>query len=209
VRIASGCRLGENVTVFANAVLYENTVVGNRVLIHAGAVIGCYGFGYVTREGRHALSAQLGAVTIGDDVEIGAGTTVDRGTYGNTSIGCGTKIDNQVHIGHNCRIGRHNLLCAQVGIAGSCTTGDYAVMAGQVGLKDHIDVGHRAVVGAKSGVMHNVADGEVVLGIPATPSRQQMIQQVAVGKLPELRKELKVLTKRVELLEQLLRREAA
>ena len=209
VHLFPGCRLGNDVTVYAGTVLYENTVVGDRVLIHANAVIGCYGFGYATRDGLHQLSAQLGAVKIGDDVEIGAGTTIDRGTYGDTSIGDGTKIDNQVQIAHNCKIGRHNLLCAQVGVAGSCTTGDYVVMAGQVGLRDHLDIGNEVVVGAKSGVMHNVPDGQVFMGIPATPARQQKVQQVAISKLPEMRREFKELSRRVQELEQLLQRDAA
>ncbi len=201
VKIMAGCRLGENVVVFPNAVLYENTLVGNRVVIHAGAVLGAYGFGYETRDGRHLLSAQLGYVEIGDDVEIGACTTIDRGTYGPTRIGEGTKIDNQVMIAHNSCIGRHNVICSQVGVAGSCTTGDYVVMAGQVGLRDHIDIGHQAKLGAKSGVMHNVPDGAVFVGYPATPEREQMVKQAAWAKLPDLRKQFKALQKQVQQLE--------
>lgn len=209
VHILPGCRVGEGVSIYPNVVLYENTQVGDRVLIHAGAVIGSYGFGYHTESGRHELSAQLGGVTIEDDVEIGAGTTIDRGTYGDTVIGAGTKIDNQVQVAHNCRIGKHNLICAQVGIAGSCTTGDYVVMAGQVGLRDHIDIGAQAVLGAKSGVMNDVPSGEVFMGIPASAARQQKIRHVSIGKLPELRKEMKQLLQRVADLERQLRRDAA
>lgn len=197
VRILAGSRIGNNVTLFPNVVLYENTVIGNRVIIHAGAVLGAYGFGYGLVEGRHKLSAQLGYVLIGDDVEIGAGTTIDRGTYGPTSIGEGTKMDNQVMIGHNCRIGRHNLLCSQVGIAGSVTTGDYVVMAGQVGLRDHIEIGDRAIIGAKSGVMTNVPADSVYVGYPATADREQKLKQVALSKLPEMRKQFKDLQKQV------------
>ena len=209
VQLLPGCRIGRDVSLFPNAVLYENTQLGDRVIVHAGAVIGCYGFGYNTDQGRHELSAQLGAVVIGDDVEVGAGTTIDRGTYGDTVIGEGTKIDNQVQIAHNCRIGKHNLICAQVGIAGSCTTGDYVVMAGQVGLRDHIDIGDQAVLGAKSGVMHDVPGGEVFMGIPATSARQQKVRHVSIGKLPELRKEFKELVQRVAELERQLHRDAA
>ena len=126
-------------------------MIGPRSIIHAGAVLGAYGFGYNTVGGRHLLSAQLGYVTIGPDVEIGASTTIDRGTYGPTEIGEGTKVDNLVMIAHNCRIGRHNIICSQVGIAGSTTTGDYVVMAGQVGVRDHVHIGSRAVLGAMSG----------------------------------------------------------
>ena len=138
VHIMAGSQIGEDVTIFPNAVLYENTVVGPRCLIHAGAVLGAYGFGYEQVEGRHRLTAQLGNVVLGADVEVGAGTTIDRGTYGPTVIGEGTKIDNLVMVAHNCHIGRHNMLCSQVGIAGSTTTGDYVVMAGQVGVRDHV-----------------------------------------------------------------------
>lgn len=197
VRLLPRCRLGQDVTIFPNAVLYEDTVVGDRVTIHAGAVIGAYGFGYETRGGRHVRSAQLGYVEIENDVEIGACTTIDRGTYGATRIGEGTKIDNQVMIAHNCRIGRHNLICSQVGIAGSCTTGDYVVMAGQVGLRDHINVGSRAMLGAKAGVMNDIPEGGTFVGIPATPEREQLVKQAALARLPEMRHDFRALQKQV------------
>jgi UDP-3-O-[3-hydroxymyristoyl] glucosamine N-acyltransferase len=130
---------------------------------------------------------------VGAHGEIGAGSTVDRGTYGPTTIGDGTKIDNQVMIAHNCRIGRHNMICAQVGIAGSTSTGDYVVMAGQVGVRDHVHIGHQAVLGAMAGVINDVADGARMVGIPATPEREQMIKQAALAKLPEMRRQLKQL----------------
>jgi UDP-3-O-[3-hydroxymyristoyl] glucosamine N-acyltransferase len=185
--------LGAGVVIFPNAVLYENTQVGNRCIIHANAVLGAYGFGYETHQGRHRLSAQLGHVVIGDDVEIGAGATIDRGTYGATTVAEGTKIDNLVMIAHNCRIGRHNLLCSQVGIAGSTRTGDYVVMAGQVGVKDHITIGDGAMLGAKAGIKDDVPAGARVVGIPGTPEREQAILQAALRKLPEMRKQLKSL----------------
>ncbi len=141
VTIMAGCRIGDYVTIFPNSVLYEDSIIGSRSILHAGVVIGAHGFGYDSSSGKHILSAQLGFVEIGDDVEIGAGTTIDRGTYGPTTVGEGTKIDDQVMIAHNCRIGRHNLICSQVGIAGSSTTGDYVVMAGQVGIRDHVKIG--------------------------------------------------------------------
>jgi UDP-3-O-[3-hydroxymyristoyl] glucosamine N-acyltransferase len=201
VRLLPGCKVGNQVTIFPNAVLYENTIVGNRAIIHANAVLGAYGFGYDSQTGKHLLSAQLGNVVIEDDVEIGACTTIDRGTFGSTTIGSGTKIDNQVMIAHNCRIGRHNMICSQVGVAGSCTTGDYVVMAGQVGLRDHIAIGDRAILGAKSGVMNNIPADGVYLGIPATPEREQMVKQAALAKLPELRKEFRALQRQLEALE--------
>jgi len=201
VVIMPGCRIGRDVTLFPGAVLYEDTVVGDRSLVHAGAVIGAFGFGYRMTEGRHQLCAQLGNVEIGDDVEIGAGTTVDRGTYGSTRIGTGTKIDNQVQIGHNCRIGAHNLICSQAGIAGSTTTGDYVVIAGQVGIRDHVHIGERSVLGAMSGVSNDVPAGVSMLGIPATPEREQKLKQAALSKLPEMRRQWKKLAAQLESLQ--------
>jgi UDP-3-O-[3-hydroxymyristoyl] glucosamine N-acyltransferase len=197
VRVMDDCRIGEHVVLFPNVVLYENTVIGNRVIIHAGAVLGAYGFGYQMSHGRHERGAQLGYVSVADDVEIGANATIDRGTYGPTTIGEGTKIDNLVMIAHNCRIGRNNLICSQVGIAGSCTTGDYVVMAGQVGLKDHLHIGDRVVLCAKSGVMHDIPSPGAWLGIPATPERQQLMQLASTAKLPEMRKEFRALQRQV------------
>lgn len=198
VRLLPGCRIAEGVTIFPNAVLYENTVVGPRSTIHAGVVLGCHGFGYRLMEGRHQPSAQLGFVQIGADVEIGAGTTIDRGTYGPTVIGDGTKVDDQVMIAHNCHIGRHNLICSQVGIAGSTTTGDYVVMAGQVGVRDHVRIGDRAILGAKAGVSQDVPAGASMLGIPAIPEREQKIQFAALSKLPEMRRQLRALQQMVD-----------
>ncbi|NLY02263.1 MAG: UDP-3-O-(3-hydroxymyristoyl)glucosamine N-acyltransferase [Rhodopirellula sp.] len=193
VHIMAGSRIGENVTIFPNCVLYENTVVGPRCILHACTVLGAYGFGYSYEDGAHRLSAQLGNVVLGADVDIGSSTTIDRGTYGSTVIGDGTKVDNQVIVAHNCHIGRHNLLCAQVGIAGSTTTGDYVTMAGQVGIRDHVHIGNGAVLGAMAGVMNDVPDHARVVGIPATPEREQMVKQAALSKLPEMRRELKQL----------------
>jgi UDP-3-O-[3-hydroxymyristoyl] glucosamine N-acyltransferase len=190
VCILDGCRIGEGVTLFPNVVLYENTLVGNRVIIHAGAVIGAYGFGYTLAGDRHKLGAQLGYVEIEDDVEIGACTAIDRGTYGPTLIGKGTKIDNHVQIAHNCRIGKHNLICSQVGIAGSATTGDYVVMAGQVGVRDHVHVADRAILGAQCGIMKDVPAGSHLIGSPAVDEKEQYLVWAAMYKLPEMRKKL-------------------
>jgi UDP-3-O-[3-hydroxymyristoyl] glucosamine N-acyltransferase len=137
-------------------------------------------------------------VILGADVEIGAGSTIDRGTYGPTVIGEGTKIDDLVMVAHNCRIGRHNMLCSQVGVAGSTTTGDYVVMAGQVGVRDHVHIGDRAVLGAKAGVSNDVPEGARIFGIPATPERDQKLKQAAFSKLPEMRKQLKMLQRIVD-----------
>ena len=200
--VMCGSQIGEDVTVFPNAVLYEDTIVGPRCLIHANAVLGAYGFGYGFADGRHVLSAQLGNVVLGADVEVGAGSTIDRGTYGPTTVGEGTKIDDAVMVAHNCRIGRHNMLCSQVGIAGSTTTGDYVVMAGQVGVRDHVHIGTRAVLGAMAGVTNDVPDGARMIGIPATPERDQKVKQAAFSKLPEMRRQLKQLQRTIDALSQ-------
>ena len=189
--------IGENVTVYPNVTIYENTIIGDRTIIHAGAVLGGFGFGYKSDEGQHVLSAQLGNVVLGEDVEIGANTTVDRGTYDSTTIGNGSKLDNLVMIGHNCAIGNHNLLCSQVGIAGSSQTGDYVVMAGQVGLADHLTIGDGAQIGAQSGLMHNVEPNQVMFGSPAKPMREEMQIVASRAKLPEMRKRLRRLEKEI------------
>ncbi len=199
--ILDGCSIGADCTILPNTVLYEGTRVGNRVLIHANVTLGAYGFGYQLVDGQHKLMPQLGYVEIQDDVEIGAGTTIDRGTYDATLIGRGTKIDNQVMIGHNCRIGRHNLLCAQVGIAGSVRTGDYVVLAGQVGIKDHVDIGDGAKVGAKSGVHCDIGAGEIYFGIPASIAKEQRQALAAISKLPEMRRQLRAMQRILEQLE--------
>ena len=201
VHVMAGSRIGEDVTVFPNAVLYENTVVGDRTLIHAGAVLGAFGFGYEQVEGRHRLTAQLGYVELGPDVEIGAGSTGDRGTYGATVIGEGTKIDDQVMIGHNCRIGRHNMLCSQVGIGGSTVTGDYVVMAGQVGVRDHAHIGVGAMLGAKTGVAtFDIPDGARVVGYPAVPERDWKVAFAMQSRLPDMRHQIRDLQRTVDAL---------
>jgi UDP-3-O-[3-hydroxymyristoyl] glucosamine N-acyltransferase len=191
VAIGRHCQLGDDVTIYPNAVLYDGTIIGHRVVIHANAVIGADGFGYRFQNGRHVKVPQFGHVEIGDDVEIGACTTIDRGTFQATRIGEGTKIDNLVQIAHNCRIGRHNLLVSQMGIAGSSSTGDYVVIAGQVGIRDHVHIGQGAVIGARAGVTKDVADGERMLGAPATPEREQKRILMSLEKLPEIRHDMR------------------
>jgi UDP-3-O-[3-hydroxymyristoyl] glucosamine N-acyltransferase len=192
-RILAGTRIGSDCTIFPNAVLYEGTQVGDRVIIHAGAVLGAYGFGYTTEQGRHRLSPQLGYVQINDDVEIGACSTIDRGTYDATVIGEGTKIDNQVMIGHNCHIGRNNVLCSQVGIAGSCNTGDYVIMAGQAGVRDHVDLCDGVVLGAQAGIHNHIKEAQRLFGSPAREEREQLVINAAITRLPAMRKQLMAL----------------
>jgi UDP-3-O-[3-hydroxymyristoyl] glucosamine N-acyltransferase len=185
------CRLGDDVTLYANAVLYDDTVLGHRVIVHANAVLGADGFGYRLHDGRHVKVPQLGHVEVGDDVEVGACTTIDRGTFQATRVGDGTKIDNLVQVAHNCRIGRHNLLVSQVGIAGSSSTGDFVVLAGQVGVVDHVHIGDGVVVGGKAGVTKDVAAGERLLGSPATPEREQKRVMMSLEKLPGIRRDVR------------------
>ncbi|WP_254507019.1 UDP-3-O-(3-hydroxymyristoyl)glucosamine N-acyltransferase [Anatilimnocola floriformis] len=201
VRILEGCKIGAGTTIFPNAVLYDNTIIGQRCLIHAGAVLGSYGFGYSSSTGKHVLCSQLGWVEIGNDVEIGSCTTIDRGTYGPTTIGDGTKLDNQVQIAHNCRVGQHNIICSQTGMAGSSSTGDYVVIAGQAGLRDHVHIGDHSVIGAKSGVMGDVEPKSRVVGIPATEERFQYSCVVAVHKLPDLRHQIVKMQKQLDALQ--------
>ena len=191
--VGMNCRLGVEVVLHPHVVLYDDTVLGDRVVIHANSVIGADGFGYRVVNGRNVKVPQLSHVVIGDDVEIGASSSVDRGTFSPTLIGEGTKLDNQVQVGHNCVIGRHNLLVSQVGVGGSCVTGDNVVMAGQVGVADHTVMGDRVVILAKSGVHKDIpADGRV-LGTPALPDRDMMKIYMHLIKLPQLRKDVEAL----------------
>ena len=201
VTVMENCTIGSNCKLFPNCVLYEHTELGDRVVLHAGVVLGTWGFGYDSSDTGHQLSAQLGNVVIENDVELGAGTTIDRGTFDSTTVGEGTKMDDQVMVGHNCDIGKHNLFCSQVGIAGSCSTGDFVIMGGQVGLGDHINIGNNVAIGAKSGLMQDVEDNQRIQGIPARPGRQAMQIMAVTGKLPEMRKELKLLQRKIAALE--------
>ena len=193
VVILDGSRLGNDITLFPNVVIYAETVIEDRVMIHANSVIGAFGFGYHSVDGRHERSPQLGYVHIEADVELGACTTIDRGTFGATRIGAGTKMDNHVMIGHNCHIGRHNLICSQAGIAGSSSTGDYCVLAGQVGLADHVHIGDRVTVGAQAGVMSQLPSGGTYLGSPAMPIREQMLIYAILRKLPGINRTIRKL----------------
>ena len=191
VVIGRRCRLGDDVILYSNVVLYDDTVLGNRVIVHGNAVLGADGFGYRLHDGRHVKVPQLGHLEIEDDVEIGAGTTIDRGTFQATRIGTGTKIDNLVQIGHNCRIGRHNLIVSLVGMAGSSSTGDYVVLAGQAGVVGHIHIGDGACIGGQAGVTKDVAPGQRLIGCPARPERDHQRAVVNLEKVPEMRKDIR------------------
>ena len=182
--------LGDDTNLFPNATIYSRTQIGKRVRIHSGAVIGSDGFGYVFDTSFHRKVPQIGNVVIGDDVEIGSNSSVDRGALGSTIIGKGTKIDNLVQVAHNVEIGEHCILCSQVGIAGSAKLGSYCVLAGQVGIAGHLKIGNKVTVGSKAGVMHNIPDGEMWLGIPAQPDKQAKRIMIAMQRLPDLFKKI-------------------
>ncbi len=201
VTIGPGCQLGNDVTLYPHVVLYAQSVLGDRVTIHAHAVIGADGFGYRFEAGAFQKLPHMGSVQIDHDVEIGACTTIDRAMIGKTIIGTGTKIDNLVMVAHNCQVGRHNVYASQVGLAGSVTTGDYVRMGGQSGIKDHIRVGNQVSISACSGLMHDVEDGQTVIGQPAGPEKTQKKILMSVQRLPEMRDQLKALARRIELLE--------
>jgi len=186
--VGADAKLGEDVNLFPHVTIYPRTEIGNRVRIHAGTVIGSDGYGYVLDGGVHRKVPQIGNVILGDDVEIGANVTVDRGALGTTVIGKGTKIDNLVQIAHNVEIGEHCLVIAQVGIAGSAKLGNYVVLAGQVGIGGHLKIGNQVTVGAQAGVMTDIPDGGKWLGSPAQPDQEMKRQFIAVRRLPDLLK---------------------
>jgi UDP-3-O-[3-hydroxymyristoyl] glucosamine N-acyltransferase len=190
-------QLGDESIIFPNVTIYSRSQIGQRVRIHAGSVIGSDGYGYVFDQGIHLKVPQVGYVLIGDDVEIGANVTVDRGALGPTIIGKGTKIDNLVQVGHNVVIGEHCLLVSQVGIAGSTKVGNYVILGGQVGLAGHLKIGNQVTISAQAGVMHDIKDGAKVLGSPAIPDRQFKRQFIAIQQLPALIRRLRELEKKL------------
>ena len=197
--VRAECEIGDDVEIHPHAVLYPRTIVGDRSVIHAGAVIGKEGFGFRFLGERHERVPQLGCTAIGADVEIGAGSMIDKATFGATRVGDGTKLDNQVQIGHNCRIGTRNLLVAQVGMGGSCSTGDRVVIAGQAGIADHVAIGDRAVLGAHSGVHADIPADATVMGAPARPEREAKRILLSLGKLPDLIREMRGLRRKLGL----------
>jgi len=185
--VGRGARLGAQCKLFANVAVQHDCILGDRVTLHPGAVIGGDGFGYEFVDGRHQKIAQIGIVQIDNDVEIGSCTTVDRARIGITRIGEGTKIDNLVQIGHNVVIGKHCIIVAQTGIAGSAVIGDYVVIAAQSGVAGHVNVGSHCTLSGRSGVTKSLPAGAATyLGFPAAPVGEERRRIVAVRQLPDL-----------------------
>lgn len=198
VVVGRDCEVGAACHLHAHAVLYDGTRIGAGSIVHAGAVVGSDGFGYRTAGGLPRKIPQVGRVEVGDEVEIGANSTIDRATLGVTAVGAHAKIDNLVQVGHNVTIGRGAILCAQTGIAGSTRLGDGVVLAGQVGVADHRVVGAGVQVAAKSAVMQDVEPGQVVAGIPAVPAPLWRRQQALLRRLADWRSRLRRLEQRLE-----------
>jgi UDP-3-O-[3-hydroxymyristoyl] glucosamine N-acyltransferase len=195
--------IGEGCVLHANVTVYDNCEIGRSVILHSGVVIGADGFGYVMEGDRWHKFPQVGRVEIGDFVEIGANSCVDRAALGVTSIGEGTKLDNMVHVGHNCRIGRHIVVAAQTGFSGGVVVEDHAVIGGQVGIGDKARIESRAVLGSGCGILTSkiVHSGETVWGTPARPLKQHLEQLAWLARLPELRRELTEIKRRLAELE--------
>jgi UDP-3-O-[3-hydroxymyristoyl] glucosamine N-acyltransferase len=184
--VASDVRIGVDCVLHPNVSVYPGSVIGNRVILHSGAVIGADGFGYVFEDGRHRKIRQAGIVQIDDDVEVGAGTTIDRARFGRTWIGEGTKIDNQVQIGHNVRLGKHCILVSQTGIAGSSILEDYVICAAQSGVSGHLTVGQGATLAARAGVLNDLPGGKTYMGFPAIPMQEEQRHKVYIRRLPKI-----------------------
>ena len=195
--IGQGVRIGVDCLIHPNVVIREGCTLGDRVIIQPGAIIGSDGFGYEFANGRHVKIEQVGTVEIHDDVEVGANTTIDRARFGKTVIGEGTKIDNQVQIGHNVVVGKHCIIIAHSGLAGSCSIGDYVIVAAQAGVAGHVHVGDKAILTARTGANRSLQGGVTDMGTPAQPMIEEQRQRALVRKLPEIAKDLRELKKRL------------
>lgn len=190
--------IGDNTVIYPDVTIRERCSIGCRVIIHSGAVIGSDGFGFATHKGIHHKIPQVGGVIIEDDVEIGANTTIDRGTLGNTVIKRGTKIDNLIQIAHNVIIGEDCIFAAQVGIAGSTQIGNRVFMGGQAGATGHIQIGNDVKVGGKAGVTKDVKDGQTASGMPAIPHRKWLKMMAVFEELPEFKRRLNELEEKIK-----------
>lgn len=195
VFVGAGVVIDESSVIYPNVVLYPQTSIGKRVIVHAGTVLGADGFGYIFDGKSHQKIPQVGKVIIEDDVEIGAGSAIDRAALDETRIGFGTKIDNLVQIGHNCKIGPMNMICGQTGLAGGVQTGKFVTMAGQVGVADQTVIPEGVTIGAKSGVAKSsdLEPHQIYFGIPVKKGREFMFLMSYLSKLPELFKRMKKL----------------
>ena len=196
VVVGAGAVVGSDVRLFPAVTVYSGTILGDRVIVHSGARLGSDGFGYVFRNGVHDKIPHVGRCILEDDVEIGANTTIDRGSFDDTVIGAGTKIDNLVQVAHNVRIGRLCLIMAQVGIAGSARLGDGVILAGQAGVAGHRTIGDGARVAAQAGVFGDMPGGETWSGYPARPHRQSLRASAALLRLTDIIKKLEKLVER-------------
>jgi len=198
VTIYDDVRIGRDSVIHSGVAIRERSQIGSRVIIHNNVVVGCDGFGFAKDdEGRWLKIPQTGHVVIEDDVEIGAGTTIDRASVGHTRIGRGTKIDNLVQIGHSCTIGEDSLLCAQVGLAGSSHIGNRVVLAGQAGVAGHLTIGDDAVLTAKSATSHDIPPGKMISGIPAFDNREWLRSTAAFRRLGEMQRKIRDLERRL------------
>ena len=198
VYLGPNVRVGRDSVLYPNVTVYEGCVVGDRVTIHAGTVVGEDGFGYATQNGEHHKIPQIGNAVIEDDCEIGANCCIDRATLGSTIVGKGTKTSNSVVVGHGSKIGAHALLVAQVGIAGSVTIGHHATIAGQVGIAGHLKLGNNVTIGAQAGVVNDIPDQSTVMGSPAMPVSHGRRVYTIFTQLPELLERIKQLEQQVE-----------
>lgn len=196
VVIGDNCTFGKNVHIYPNVTIYQGITVGNRVIIHAGTVIGSDGFGFVPKGNKVYKVPQLCGVVIEEDVEIGANVCIDRGAFTDTIIGRGTKLDNLVQIAHNCRIGRNVLIAGQSGIAGSTVIGDNSMMGGNVGISDHADIGKNVKIAAKSAVMGKVKDDAVIMGYPAIDAKEYLQIHALLNVLRTKSKQLRKLLRK-------------
>jgi UDP-3-O-[3-hydroxymyristoyl] glucosamine N-acyltransferase len=206
VVIGCYCQIGQETLIYPHVTLYDYTTIGARVIIHAGAVIGSDGFGFARNNGRYSKIPQVGQVLLEDDVEIGANTTIDRGTMGVTRIAQGTKIDNLVQIAHNVTVGRNTVIAAQVGVGGSTHIGDDVQIGGQAGLVGHIEIGDGVGIGAQAGVTKSFPDRVMITGYPARPLGVVRRSDAAQHHLPELLKTVREQEKRIAVLEEMVHR---